>query len=138
MNKKKPTTEEIIRILPKADEGQTVEEDGWKAGPKFVQRIRRLEGFGIRVRGPRRGRSTASPTRAMPLNEVWNWDFVHDRTDNGVPLKMLTLIDKYSRQCLRVEVARQLKREVVPLTEPGGPLLCQAACDSTLTFCRKI
>jgi hypothetical protein len=34
----------------------------------------------------------------MPLNEVWNWDFVHDRTDNGVPLKMLTLIDKYSRQ----------------------------------------
>ena len=89
MNKKKPTTEEIIRILPKADEGQTVEEDGWKAGPKFVQRIRRLGGVGIRVRGPRRGRSTASPTRAMPLNEVWNWDFVHDRTDNGVPLKML-------------------------------------------------
>ena len=44
MNKKKPSTEEIIRILPKADEGQTVEEDGWKAGRKFVQRIRRLGG----------------------------------------------------------------------------------------------
>ncbi len=80
--------------------------EGWKAGRKFVQRIRRLEGLGIRGRGPRqrrRGRSTASPTRAMRLNEVWSWDFVHDRTDNGVPLKMLTLIDEYSRQCLRIE-----------------------------------
>jgi hypothetical protein len=25
----------------------------------------------------------------MRLNEVWSWDFVHDRTDNGVPLKIL-------------------------------------------------
>lgn len=90
--------------------------EGWKAGRKFVQRIRRLEGLGIRGRGPRqrrRGRSTASPTRAMRLNEVWSWDFVHDRTDNGVPLKMLTLIDEYSRQCLRIEVGRKLKSKDV-------------------------
>ena len=90
--------------------------EGWKAGRKFVQRIRRLEGLGIRGRGPRqrrRGRSTASPTRAMRLNEVWSWDFVHDRTDNGVPLKMLTLIDEYSRQCLRIEVGRKLKSKEV-------------------------
>ena len=90
--------------------------EGWKAGRKFVQSIRRLEGLGIRGRGPRqrrRGRSTASPTRAMRLNEVWSWDFVHDRTDNGVPLKMLTLIDEYSRQCLRIEVGRKLKSKDV-------------------------
>ncbi len=90
--------------------------EGWKAGRKFVQRIRRLEGLGIKGRGPRqrrRGRSTASPTRAMRLNEVWSWDFVHDRTDNGVPLKMLTLIDEYSRQCLRIEVGRKLKSKDV-------------------------
>jgi hypothetical protein len=55
----------------------------------------------------------ASPTRAMRLNEVWSWDFVHDRTDNGVPLKMLTLIDEYSRQCLRIEVGLKLKSKEV-------------------------
>lgn len=49
--------------------------EGWQAGRKFVQRIRRLEGLGIRGRGPRRrrrGRSTAFPTRATKINEVWS------------------------------------------------------------------
>jgi transposase InsO family protein len=88
-----------------------LEREGWKASRKFVQRIRRLEGLGVKGRGPRRrrrGASTALPTKATTLNEVWSWDFVHDRTENGAPLKMLTLIDEYSRQCLRVEVARKL------------------------------
>ena len=86
--------------------------EGWKAGRKFVQRIRRLEGLGIKGRGPRRrrrGHSTALPTRASRLNEVWSWDFVHGRTDNGAGLKMLTLIDEYSRQCLKIHVGRKLK-----------------------------
>lgn len=89
---------------------------GWKAGRKFVQRIRRLEGLGVSVRGPRRrrrGHSTGSPTRARVINEVWSWDFVHDRTDNGGSLKMLTLIDEYSRQCLKIEVGRKLKSKDV-------------------------
>jgi len=60
--------------------------DGWKASPKLVQRIRRMEGLGVRgkaLRQRRQGTSTAVPTQAMGLNEVWSWDFVHDRTDNG-------------------------------------------------------
>ncbi len=40
---------------------------------------------------------------------MWSWDFVHDRTDNGVALKMLTLIDEYSRQCLTIEVGRRMR-----------------------------
>ncbi|NNF07897.1 MAG: IS3 family transposase [Candidatus Eisenbacteria bacterium] len=90
--------------------------EGWKAGRKFVQRIRRLEGLGIKGRGPRRrrrGHSTATPTRATQLNEVWSWDFVHDRTDNGASLKMLTLIDEYSRQCLKITPARRLRSKDV-------------------------
>lgn len=86
--------------------------EGWKASRKLVQRIRRLEGLGIKVKGPkkrRQGHSTALPTRATRLNEVWSWDFVHDRTDNGAGLKMLTLIDEYSRQCLAIRVERKLR-----------------------------
>lgn len=86
--------------------------EGWKASRKFVQRIRRLEGLGVSGKGPRRrwqGTSTALPVRAKKLNEVWSWDFVHDRTENGAPLKMLTLIDEYSWQCLWIEVARKLR-----------------------------
>ena len=90
--------------------------EGWKASRKFVQRIRRLEGLGVRGKRPRQrrqGTSTAPPTKARELNEVWSWDFVHDRTDNGAALKMLTLIDEYSRQCLRIEVGRRLRSKEV-------------------------
>lgn len=86
--------------------------EGWKASRKFVQRIRRLEGLGVKGKGLRRrrqGTSKATPTRATKPNEVWSWDFVHDRTEIGVALKMLTLIDEYTRQCLRIEVARKLR-----------------------------
>ena len=38
---------------------------------------------------------------------------MHDRTDNGVSLKMLTLIDEYSRECLKIQVARKLRSSEV-------------------------
>ena len=38
---------------------------------------------------------------------------MHDRTDNGSSLKMLTLIDEYSRECLKIQVARKLRSSEV-------------------------
>lgn len=104
--------------------------EGWKAGRKFVQKVRRLEGLGVSRRKPRRrrqGRTTGWPDEASVPNEVWSWDFVHDRTDNGVPLRMLTLIDEYTRQCLAVRPARRLgSKEVLDvlaevIAERGAP-----------------
>ena len=86
--------------------------EGWKVGRKLVQQVRRLEGIGVKGKKPRRrrgGTSTALPTTATEVNEVWSWDFVHTRTENGVPLKMLTLIDEYTRQCLAIRPQRSLK-----------------------------
>ena len=93
-----------------------LEREGWKASRKLVQRIRRMEGLGVRGKPPRQrrqGTSTAVPTQATAFNEVWSWDFVHDRTDNGSSLKMLTLIDEYSRECLKIQVARKLRSSEV-------------------------
>jgi len=86
--------------------------EGWKVGRKLVQQVRRLEGLGVKGKKPRRrrgGTSTAIPTKAGSVNEVWSWDFVHTRTENGVPLKMLTLIDEYTRQCLAIRPERSLR-----------------------------
>jgi putative transposase len=87
-------------------------EDGWRVGRKLVQRIRRDCGLRVkrwRPRLRRRGRSTGTiPTRAERLNHVWSWDFVADRTDNGGRLRILCLIDEYSRECLALHVARKL------------------------------
>ena len=85
--------------------------EGWTTNRKFVQAVRRSEGLQVKPpkkRRHRQGVSTGSPTKATGRNHVWSWDFVHDRTDNGGPLKMMTLIDEYTRECLDIRVARQL------------------------------
>jgi transposase InsO family protein len=86
--------------------------EGWNAGKKLVQRIRRECGLRVKrwmKRPRRRGCSTGTiPTRAERLDHVWSWDFVADRTDNGGRLRILCLIDEYSRECLALHVARKL------------------------------
>jgi transposase InsO family protein len=85
--------------------------EGWTVSRKQVQRIRRREGLKIRSRSkkiPRRGRSTGLPTKATHRHHVWTWDFIFDRTDSGGTLKMMTLLDEYSRPSLAIQVERQI------------------------------
>ena len=44
---------------------------------------------------------------------MWSYDFIADRTHNGHALKMLTVVDEYTRECLAVVVARRLRSEHV-------------------------
>ena len=39
---------------------------------------------------------------------MWAWDFVHDYTSDGRPLKWLSVVDEYTRECLILEVRRSL------------------------------
>jgi putative transposase len=41
-------------------------------------------------------------------NHVWSYDFVHDYTHDGRPIKMLTIMDEFSRECIRIRVERRL------------------------------
>tara|TARA_B100001971_G_C18153487_1_gene517190 strand:+ start:330 stop:1169 length:840 start_codon:yes stop_codon:yes gene_type:complete len=85
--------------------------EGWIVSRKQVQRIRRKKGLKVRPKPkkiPRRGVSTGLPTQAMYRHHVWTWDFIFDRTDSGGTLKMMTLLDEYTRQCLTIQVERQI------------------------------
>jgi transposase InsO family protein len=63
-------------------------------------------------RSRRRGQSTGSiPTLASRPNHVWSWDFVADRTDNGGKLRILSIIDEHTRECIALHVARKLTSE---------------------------
>ena len=44
----------------------------------------------------------------MHRHHVWTWDFIFDRTDSGGTLKMMTLLDEYSRPSLAIQVERQI------------------------------
>ena len=90
--------------------------EGWTVSRKQVQRIRRREGLKVCPRPkkiPRQGVSTGLPTQARYQNHVWSWDFLFDRTENGGTLKMMTLLDQYSRQSLAIQGERQITADQV-------------------------
>lgn len=56
--------------------------------------------------------------RPMHQNHVWSYDFVMDRTADGRAIRMLTVVDEFTRECLAIDVARALTSEDV-LEQPS-------------------
>jgi putative transposase len=88
-------------------------EEGWRVNHKRVERLWRLEGLKVPAKQPRRGRlwlTDGSCIRLRPAfkGHVWSYDFMATRTREGRPLRLLTIIDEYSRECLAIEVARRI------------------------------
>jgi putative transposase len=88
---------------------------GWHVGKDRVQRIWRREGLKVPQKQRPRGRlwlNDGSCLRLRPerANHVWSYDFVSAMTHDGRTLRMLTLIDEYTRECLAIRVARRLGR----------------------------
>jgi transposase InsO family protein len=90
--------------------------DGWPVNHKRVQRLWRQEGLQLPRRKPRKqrvGTSTGEVFRATRKNQVWSYDFLEARTERGGRLRMLAVMDEYTRQCLAIEVARSLPSQRV-------------------------
>jgi len=51
--------------------------------------------------------------RAMHRNHVWSYDFVAERTEDGRALRMLVVIDEFTRECLAIEVGRRFTSDDV-------------------------
>ena len=80
---------------------------------KRVERLWRQEGLRVPQKQPKRGRlwladGSIVRRRAERPNHVWSYDFVFDRTADGRPLRMLAIVDEYTRECLAIDVARRL------------------------------
>ncbi len=92
--------------------------EGWRANHKRVERIWRQEGLKVPQKQPKRGRiwlNDGSCIRLRPEHKdhVWSYDFVQDRTRDGRPIRILTVIDEFTRECLALKVGRSLKSEDV-------------------------
>ena len=46
-------------------------------------------------------------------DHVWAYDFVHARTHDGRPLRLLVVVDEYTRECLSIDTARKLTSDDV-------------------------
>ena len=85
----------------------------WEINHKRVERIWRREGLKVPRRQPKRRRlwlndGSCVRLRATKANEVWSYDFVEDRTNDGRKFRILTLVDEYTRECLALDCGRRL------------------------------
>jgi len=93
--------------------------DGWQVNNhKRVERIWRQEGLKVPKKQPKRARlwlTDGSCVRLRPTrrSHVWSYDFMAARTHDGRPIKILTVLDEYTRECLAIVAERRIKSDDV-------------------------
>ena len=94
--------------------------EGLKVNRKRVYRIWRERGLCLprrRRKKPRYGNG-AVPCEAVHAGHVWTYDFIHDACHNGRKLKILTVIDEFTRECLAIETETSLpSKKVIALLQ---------------------
>ena len=93
-------------------------QEGWDVNHKRIERIWRQEGLKVPSKQPKRARlwlNDGSCIRLRPTHKdhVWTYDFVFTRTQDGRPVRLLTLLDEYTRECLAIDVERRQDSESV-------------------------
>lgn len=86
---------------------------GWSVNRKRVQRLWREEGLRVPPRRRKRqrlGQSTvpADRLRAERPGQVWAIDFQFDQAVNGRAIKLLNVVDEFTREALAMEVATSI------------------------------
>jgi putative transposase len=86
---------------------------GWSVNRKRVQRVWREEGLRVPQRRRKRrrlGESTAPAQRlrAERPNQVWAFDFQFDQTADGRPIKLLNVVDEFTREALAMLIERSV------------------------------
>ena len=90
--------------------------EGFKVNLKRIYRLWKQQKLSLPKRRPRKARAKTTVgivPKAEKANQVWTYDFVFDQSLSGKSLKMLTLIDEFTRECLAVEVGVSIKSERV-------------------------
>jgi putative transposase len=104
---------------------------GDEVNHKRVHRVWREAKLSLPLRRPRKRRvgvSAMTYSQATRPNHVWTYDFVFDRCANGQQIKLLTVVDEYTRESLAIRMATSIKsRSVIQVlsrlvAERGAPL----------------
>jgi transposase InsO family protein len=105
---------------------------GWRVNNKRIQRLWRSEGLKVPYRKrkkPLRGHGVVMGAMCpIRPNVLWALDFQFDQTANGRTLKLLNVIDEFTRECPAIVVARNIDADGVVscleriATESGAPM----------------
>jgi putative transposase len=115
--------------------------EGWKVNHERVYRLYREEELGLQRRKPKRRRSAMPRSQRSVTtapNERWAMDFMQDVVADGGKMRVFTLVDVHTRECLALEVGRQFRGVDVAamlrvvIAERGAPRVIQ--CDQGTEF----
>ena len=95
--------------------------EGLVVNHKRTERIYKEEGLSLTIRRRRKRAACARVEipRAKKRNELWALDFMHDSMGQGRKLRILPVLDTYTKECHRIEVDRSIggKRVTEVLSE---------------------
>ena len=113
--------EELVREYPRFGSRKVTDFlrlAGWAVNYKRIHRLWKREGYRVpKAKKKKRVVGVASNAcdkrRAESMNDVWTWDFIFDRLEDGRQLKVLTVTDEYTRESLAIEVGCSFNGEQV-------------------------
>jgi len=98
-------------------------QDGWVVNHKRVQRIWQKEGLQVPYRRKFKkakgsSENSCAVKKAEYPNHVWTYDFMVDQTEDGRKLKLLTVLDEFTRESPAIEVGRSIRaKDVIAVLE---------------------
>ena len=113
--------EELVREHPRFGSRKVTDclrLSGWAVNYKRIHRLWKREGYRVpKAKKKKRVAGVASNAcdkrRSESMNDVWTWDFIFDRLEDGRQLKVLTVTDEYTRESLAIEVGCSFNGEQV-------------------------
>lgn len=87
--------------------------EGWVTGHRRVHRLWREAGLQVPQKKRKRRRLGTGEDGSIRLeatrpNHVWSYDFLFDTTESGRTLKLMPILDEYTRECLVIDVATSI------------------------------
>jgi transposase InsO family protein len=84
--------------------------EGWKVNAKRIYRLYREERLIVRTKQRRKiaRRQRVARPMASGGNEAWSMDFVSDKLADGRGIRILTVVDQFTRECIGLEPDRRM------------------------------
>jgi putative transposase len=96
--------------------GEVLNKQGHAASPLRIYRLYRAAGLKIRRLKRKRLIRTPAASHVMRRNEEWAMDFVHDTLATGRGIRVLTVVDTFTRECISLEVDSSMSGQRVTRT----------------------
>jgi len=128
-DKDKALTAEIRRLAKKHKRygyrmiTAKLRQDNWNVNHKRVQRIWQKEGLQVPYRrkfkkAKGNSENSCAVKKAEYPNHVWTYDFMSDQTEDGRSLKLLTVLDEFTRESPAIEIGRSIRaKDVIAVLE---------------------